>query len=125
MRGSWILILIYLFLVLIFFGLNIDYVVAKYDINILFTHVWIPILPILLIFSLIFLLIVAVIDTVSLDGLKKEVEKLKAQLLDTQTEEIKNLRTQLQADWGEFQDEILKKLDTLEKLIKGEKEFEG
>jgi uncharacterized integral membrane protein len=120
MRGTWIIILVYLLISLLFFGLNMDYVVAKYDTNLLVGHFWIPLLPALLVLSLIFLLLVAVIDTVSIDNLRKEVERLKAQLLDSQTEEIKNLRAQLEVNWGEFQDEIMKKLEEFEKLLRGE-----
>ncbi|HDM89832.1 MAG TPA: hypothetical protein ENG67_01315 [candidate division WOR-3 bacterium] len=117
MRFSFAWIILYVIIGGIFLMINGDLALARFDVNLLFGRAEIPLLALIIAFSVLWMIILLLVDAMKVDNLSREVEKLKAQLHDLQSEEISALRGYFEAQLQETADEILGRIENLEGML--------
>ena len=97
--------------------INGDLALARFDVNLLFGRAEVPLLALFIAFSVLWMIVLLLVDAMKVDNLSREVEKLKAQLHDLQSEEISALRGYFEAQLQEAADEILGRIENLEGML--------
>ncbi|RKY98684.1 MAG: hypothetical protein DRQ03_01575 [Candidatus Hydrothermota bacterium] len=123
MTIQWILILIYTIGGAILMIANSTLFFTPVEVNFLFWKANIVIYPLFYLITLFFLVLLGLIGIIKEEQCQKKINKFKAEMYDSQTEELKTLTSKLEAYLTEFMDEIDKRLHTIEQKL-GEEEGE-
>ena len=125
MRFAFSWIILYVVLAGIFLLSNGDLALSKFQVNLIFGTVEISLLPFIIGFSVLWMIILMLVDAMKIDSLTRDVEKLKAQLHDMQSEEIATLRGYMEAQIREATEEVLEVLKNIESMIENLSKREG
>ncbi len=125
MRIQGILTGIYFLVAVVFLAVNPDYARAPFDINLVFGKYEIVILPVILLISLVWMLLIMFVNYVSVNSLKKQVVKLKAQVHDSEKSEILKLLKEINEKIDGHSTTVYQQLHEIEEILKGKKSSEN
>ncbi len=121
MRIQLILSLIYFIVAALFLGINSQYARGVFEINLVFTKVDVAIFPLIIGISFIWMLIIMLIDYMSINSLKKQIYKLKAQVHDTEKSEMLKLLKEINEKFDGHATTVYQQLHEIEEMLKGKK----
>lgn len=121
MRIQLILSLIYFIVAALFLGINSQYTRGVFEINLVFTKVDVAIFPLIIGISFIWMLIIMLIDYMSINSLKKQIYKLKAQVHDTEKSEMLKLLKEINEKFDGHATTVYQQLHEIEEMLKGKK----
>ncbi len=121
MRIQLILSLIYFIVAALFLGINSQYARGVFEINLVFTKVDVAIFPLIIGISFIWMLIIMLIDYMSINSLKKQIYKLKAQVHDTEKSEMLKLLKEINEKFDGHATTVYQQLHEIEEILKGKR----
>ncbi len=119
MKVQLILSLIYFIVAALFLGVNSEYARGTFHINLIFGKADVAIFPLIIGISFIWMLIIILIDYMSINSLKKQIYKLKAQVHDTEKSEMLKLLKEINEKFDGHATTVYQQLHEIEEMIKG------